>query len=103
MRAPDCLKMVEAAMELRAHNQVGWDKFVAATGEYAAQVLAMTMGADAAVILRAQGMAIQAAEIAKILRDAPRMYEEAQQQKMKAQNHASRKHPTADGNSWPPF
>jgi hypothetical protein len=80
--------LIEAAMELRSHNPAGWDQFVGAVGEYAAQVLALTMSADPALVLRAQGMAVQAGEIAKILREAPQLYAAMQAQKQRAPNHA---------------
>lgn len=77
MNSPNCARLVETAMELRAHHPAGWDQFTSAMNEYAAQILSLTMSADPAVILRAQGMAIQAGEIAKILRDAPNIHAQA--------------------------
>lgn len=88
MKGPDQQKLIEAAMALRAHNTAGWELFVSAMGEYAAQVLALTMSADPALVLRAQGMALQAGEISKILREAPQLYAAMQAQRQRAPNHA---------------
>jgi len=89
MKPPNCIRVVDAAMELRAHHPAGWDQFVVAMNEYAAQVLALTMNATPDVLMRAQGMAIQAGEIAQILREAPQMHAQAiaaQQKKAQMQH-----------------
>ena len=75
---PNFGSIVEVSMALRAQAPESWEQFVAAMTSYSAQVLAETLRAPPELIVRAQGMAIQANEIAGILRDAPKMYEQAQ-------------------------
>lgn len=72
-------RIVELAMVLRAAAPDAWPAFVAAMEDYAKEVGTLMLNTDPAMLLKAQGMAIQAADIAKVLKDAPTIFEAAQQ------------------------
>ena len=91
-------------MALRAQAPDSWEHLVEAMNGYSAQVLAETLRAPPELIVRAQGMAIQANEIAGILRDAPKMYEQAQAAALaKARAPNNGRHTTATGRRMDPL
>jgi hypothetical protein len=75
---PDSSKLVETAMLLRAAEPEIWQRFVLAAREYSAAVNVEMVRCQPELLQRAQGMAIQANEIATILNDAPKIYEHMQ-------------------------
>jgi hypothetical protein len=72
---PDNSALVRAAMELRAVAPAMWVGFVGAMREYAEESQADMMRCAPEMLPRAQGMAIAAMEIAKVLGDAPAIYD----------------------------
>jgi hypothetical protein len=74
---PNLGRLIEAAMALRAEAPHGWTEFLSAMGEYSASITAEMVKCPPELLPRAQGMAIQATEIAGVLRDAPQLYEKA--------------------------
>jgi hypothetical protein len=76
---PDSSKIVQSAMMLREHNPQGWDNFVQAMREYSAQINMEMVKANPDLLMRAQGMAICAQEIAMILLNAPQTFEKMRQ------------------------
>ena len=75
----DNRNLIEAAIQLRGAAPQEWDRFVHAMREYAAGITADIIRVDAQMLVRAQGMAIQAQEIAVILRDAPDLHDKNMQ------------------------
>lgn len=75
----DSKHLVEAALLLRAMAPHEWEQFCLSMREYAAQQVTEMMKCDPALLLRAQGMAIMAGEIAEIVVNAPKIAERAQQ------------------------
>ena len=101
MSGPNYEKLVDAAMAIRSHEPKLWDDFVKAMLDYAGQVLVELGRCPPDMLVRAQGMSIQATEIAGILRDAPQIQEQRQQALLKKQNNARKQQqPVA---AWPPF
>jgi hypothetical protein len=86
---PTIGRLVEASMALRAEAPRGWEEFQRAMSEYAAQVTAEMLRAPPELLNRAQGMAIQATEIATTLREAPQTYEKMQIARL-GQKHGQR-------------
>jgi hypothetical protein len=76
---PNMGRLVQASVVMRGESPHGWQEFVSAMGEYAAAITADMVKCSPDMLPRAQGMAIQATEIAAIVRDAPQLYEKAQQ------------------------
>lgn len=75
---PDNTALVRAAMELRAVAPAMWVGFVGAMREYAEASQADMMRCAPEMLPRAQGMAMAANEIAKVLGDAPSLYDKLQ-------------------------
>jgi hypothetical protein len=84
---PDHGKVVKAAMALRAESPEVWDQFVLAVREYAAGTTAEMLRCPLDMLQRAQGMALQANEIATIMHEAPKLHEKMQIANMGAQRH----------------
>jgi hypothetical protein len=74
----DYSKIVMAAMSLRQATPELWDAFVESMRMHGASVLTDTLRAPPELLQRAQGMAIEANEIATVLRTAPEKYEQMQ-------------------------
>lgn len=83
---PNMGRLVKASMVLRAESPHGWQEFVTAMGEYAATVTTEMVRCPPELLSRAQGMAIQATEISGILRDAPKLYEQANEAQLRKRN-----------------
>jgi hypothetical protein len=71
----DNRRLVEAAMQLRGVEPTVWDEFVMAMREYAAATTTDMLRSPPELLMRAQGMALAANEIATVLREAPQLYE----------------------------
>jgi hypothetical protein len=85
--AVDQRRLVDAAMELRATAPTEWQQFCLALSAYAANITVEMVRSPPELILRAQGMALGAHEIATILNDAPKLKD----QFMEAQARMARK------------
>lgn len=72
---PDQTRIITAAMSIRMLSPELWEELVAAVRDYAASVNAEFLRCPPELLPRAQGMAIQIAEIAQIFGEAPRLYE----------------------------
>jgi hypothetical protein len=81
--AVDQFDLVRAAMALRGRAPSEWDTFVRATREYAAQVVSQMVTCPVDKLPMAQGMAIQAQELAATLLKAPEIYEKTYQARNK--------------------
>ena len=68
-------------MTLRAESPEGWQNFVLAVREYAAALTTDVLKHPPETLLRSQGMALAANEIATILNTAPQLYEKARERK----------------------
>ena len=73
--AIDLRNLVDASMRLRAAAPDEWEKFVHAMREYGAASTTDMLRAAPELLLKAQGMAVQANEIAGILRDCAQLQE----------------------------
>ena len=77
----DHARVVEMAMVLRAGSPEGWQNFVLAIREYAATLAMDVLKHPPETLLKAQGMALAANEIATILNTAPQLYEKIRERK----------------------
>lgn len=68
-------KLIEAAIILRGEAPQAWANFVSAMREYAASTNIDMLRCPPEHLTRAQGMALQANEIAQTLNDAPKLYD----------------------------
>lgn len=84
--------LIDAAMALRGAAPQEWAKFVSEIQNEAAQVNLKMVAADPALLLRAQGMAMQANETASYLANAPKIHEKFAENRMK--QHVGRQHGT---------
>jgi hypothetical protein len=73
--AVDSAELVQAAMMLRENNPRGWDDFVLALRRYSAGVNAEMVKAAPELLLRAQGMALMANELAMLCHDVPALWD----------------------------
>jgi hypothetical protein len=69
------VKIIDAALVLRAESPDGWERFVEAMREYAAATTAEMVRCNPELLLKAQGMALIANDIANILVNAPKLKE----------------------------
>jgi hypothetical protein len=69
------VKIVDAAMRLRAHAPEDWAEFVAAMREYAAAQASEMVRCSPEMLNKAQGMAQTATDIAMTLHHAPQLYD----------------------------
>jgi hypothetical protein len=69
------VKIVDAAMRLRASAPEAWAEFVAAMREYAAGQASEMVRCSPEMLHKAQGMALTATEIAMTLHNAPQLYD----------------------------
>jgi hypothetical protein len=83
----DQRRLVDAAMQLRAGSPTEWQQFCLALSAYAANVTIEMVRSPPELLLRAQGMAIAAHEIATIMNDAAKLKD----QFMEAQARQARK------------
>jgi hypothetical protein len=72
---PDQTRIIQAAMSIRMLSPELWAEMVHAMRDYAASVNAEFLRCPPELLPRAQGMAIQVAELAQIFEEAPRLYE----------------------------
>lgn len=70
-------RIVESAMRIRAESHEAWGEFVQAMREYAAASTAEMLRAPPETLLKAQGMALAANDIATTLMNAPKLHEKA--------------------------
>lgn len=91
MAAPNNEKLIEAAMGLRGAAPEQWARFTDAMNNYSVSMLAQMISCDPNLLQRAQGMSLAANEIAGLLRDAPRLFEQNYIAKEKARNVASQR------------
>jgi hypothetical protein len=75
---PANVTLVKAAMALRGADSAMWAGFVGALREYADEVQSEMLRCAPEMLVRAQGMAIMANEIAAVLEDAPTLYDKLQ-------------------------
>lgn len=75
--------LIDAAMALRGAAPQEWARFVSEMQNEAAQVNMKMVSADPALLLRAQGMAMQANETAVTLANAPKTHEKFIETRMK--------------------
>lgn len=75
---PDNKTVVETAMALRGAAPREWDSFLQAVRTYAMEVQSDFVRSAPELLQRSQGMAWQAQEIATLLNDAPRLYDQYQ-------------------------
>ena len=75
---PVSVGLVRAAMALRAESPEMWTGFLGAMREYAVEVQGEMIRCQPEMLVRAQGMAIMANEIASVLEDAPALFEKLQ-------------------------
>jgi hypothetical protein len=73
---PNSASVIESAMMLREQAPEQWNRFVAEMRGYATQVAEDMVRCDPALLPRGQGLAIQANEIATMLEQAPKLYEQ---------------------------
>lgn len=71
-------RLIKAAMALRAEAPAGWEEFVMAVRERAAATSQEFMRCSPDMLQRAQGMAIEANELAVLLMNAPTLAEKIQ-------------------------
>lgn len=83
---PDYARLVETAMHLRANAPAAWELFLAAINDYSTQVNAQMVKCPPELLARAQGMAIQMAEISTVLHQAPSTYEKMRAAQMVKKN-----------------
>jgi len=79
-------RLVEASMTLRGESPVGWKLFCEAMQEYAYQITDQMVKCPPELLQRAQGMALQANEIAGVINDAPKLFEKLQAARMGKKN-----------------
>lgn len=91
MAGPSNERLIEAAMALRAGAPEQWARFVDAMNGYSVSMLGQMISCDPALLPRGQGMALAAHEIAGLLRDAPKIYEQNYTAKEKARNVPSQR------------
>lgn len=72
---PDMARLVEASMRLRSEAPGAWASFILAMTEYSGSITTEMVRCTPDMLARAQGMALQANEIASILADAPNLHE----------------------------
>lgn len=70
-------RIVDTAMRLRAESHEAWQEFVLAMREYAAASTSEMLRAPPEMLLKAQGMALAANDIATTLMNAPKLHEKA--------------------------
>lgn len=87
---PNTEKLVAAAMLLRAAAPGSWDQFVAAMREYSAGTTAEMVRCPPELLMRAQGMAIAASDIAMTLATAPKLHEKMQNANIGRTNNGRR-------------
>ena len=68
-------------MQLRGIEPAMWEEFVLAVREYAAALTMDMLKHDHTTLLRAQGMALAANEIATTLQQAPQLYEKLKERR----------------------
>jgi hypothetical protein len=78
---PDPARVVAAAMALRGAESEVWNEFVSAMREYAATLAMEVLKHPPETLLRAQGAAMAANEIATILHTAPQLYEKTKERR----------------------
>lgn len=76
---PNSARVIETGMMLREAAPEQWGRFVKEMRDYATQVAADMVRCDPGLLARGQGLAIQANEIATMLEDAPKIYEQMRQ------------------------
>lgn len=91
MAGPNNEQLIEAAMALRAGAPDQWGRFVNAMNGYAVSMLGQMISCDPTLLQRAQGMSLAAHEIAGLLRDAPKIFEQNYIAKEKARNVPSQR------------
>lgn len=74
--------LIDAAMALRGAAPDEWLRFCAEMSKEAAAVNMRMVSADPSLLQRAQGMAIQANEMAALLGSAPKIHEQYAQARM---------------------
>lgn len=72
---PNSARLIEAIMSVRGEATQSWPEFLAALQDYSEQVTADMVRCQPDMLVRAQGMAIMAAELAGVTKDAPKLYE----------------------------
>jgi len=72
---PSNARLVKAAMTLRGEAPQAWAEFVEAMHEYAEQAAVDMVRCAPDMLVRVQGMALQASEIANVLKNAPQLSE----------------------------
>ena len=75
---PDLTRLVEASMALRGEAPHGWVEFCAALRDYSGQITDQMVRCPPELLPRAQGMAMQAMEIASVINDAPMLFDKIQ-------------------------
>ena len=75
---PEKARLISAAVTLRSHAPEAWEGFVMALREFAAASTAEMLRATPDVLLKAQGIALAANDIATTCREAPTLAEKAQ-------------------------
>lgn len=84
-------RLIDAAMALRAAAPVEWSNFCAHMAAEAAAANMRMVSCSPELILRAQGMAIQANETAVMLSNAPKLHEQYATARMK--QNVGQRHP----------
>jgi hypothetical protein len=76
-------RVVELSMLLRAAAPDVWMEFVHAMQAYADEVTSKMLSSPVEALPKAQGMALQAREMASMLADAPKQFEKIQAARMR--------------------
>lgn len=80
--AADTTQLISAAMELRGAAPDVWNAFVKAMQEYSGEMTTQMLMSPVEALPRAQGMALQANEMARLLIDAPKHFDKMQAARM---------------------
>lgn len=99
MAGPDSRRIVEMGTFLRGAAPDAWNQFVAAFLIYAADMNQQMMRCDPTMLVKAQGMAIAAAEIAEMLKSAHELHEKnlAAAKQARAQSRAQERSHVSNG------
>lgn len=91
--------LVRSAVFLREQAPNQWENFCRSLATYAASVAHDFVRADPSLLMRAQGMALMAEEIAAICLKAPELFDKQRRAELEAQQAKMRK-PDARAGSW---
>lgn len=86
---PNSAKVIETAMMVREQAPEQWGRFVDAMRSYSTEIAVEMVRSDPSLLLRSQGLAIAANEIAEMLERAPLVYEQMRNLREKTRGQTS--------------